>query len=99
MIRVQAPQTPLNGTEHILAVVAAKVGIVRAFTQGGFCGNYKTVPIGGDEFSNQFLAGATGIVLGCINIIATCLYNSIEDPFALTCRSSPAPVVAKCPRA
>src|SRR5215207_8314502 len=99
MISVQAPQTSLNGTEHVLAMVAAKVGIVRAFTQGVFCGNYKTVPIGGDEFSNKFLACAISIVVGCVNIIATCFYESIEDLFTLSFWCAPAPAITKRHRA
>src|SRR5687768_12141125 len=95
MIRVQALQTSLDGTEHVLAVVATKVGVSWAFTQSVFGGDHKTVPIGGDEFPNKFLTGPIGIVVGCVNIITTCIYKSIEDLLTLRFWRAPAPIISK----
>src|SRR6185503_7023964 len=96
MIRLQPFQTSFNGPEHILAMVAAEVGICRTFTQGVFSGDHKTVPVGGGEFSDKFLARPIGIVVGCVNVITPGLQKCIENFAALSFCRTPTPVITKC---
>src|SRR5215510_12794348 len=100
MIRSQQPQTPLDGTAHILAMVATKIWIIFQFSERILGRDHKMIPVASYKLTDELLAGAISVVIGCVNEITPGPSRKrIKNFLAFIFRRAPAPVIAKGHRA
>jgi len=92
VVGLEPLEAGLKGAGHVLAVIAARVGIALAREERVFCGDDEVVPVGFNEFAQQALTRALVIFVGGVDEIAAGLRETVKDFSAFFFRCGEAPV-------
>src|SRR5262249_19087961 len=81
VIGSQSLEAGFECLDHILALVAAGIGIAASFSISIFRGHDDFLTVTGDEFPDKTLTRPSGVKIGRINKVAACAAECVVDLF------------------
>ena len=97
VIGLEPLEAGLKGAGHVLAVIAARVGIAFAGEKRAFRRDNEVVAVGRNEFAEQALTCAFVIFVGGVDEIAAGLRETVKDPSRFIFRCGEAKVFPSLP--
>ena len=79
VVGFESLEAGLQGADHVLAVIAARVRVAFASEERVFGGDDKVVPIGFNEFAEEALTSALVVFVGGVDEIAAGLSETVKD--------------------
>ena len=86
VVSIETLERLLDCARHVLAVVAAGIQVTgrgAGTAQGELCSQHELIALPGDKLAHVALGSTVGIVGRCVNEVAACFHEPVEDGAAI----------------